>query len=128
MVVYLISSYLSIYQFINLNNRSLFYSSPSDQDNFSSSASASHGFKADSTYEFSQSSGHVDDSGEWVWSNVVNSSNRSESKNIIQAPRNSSENGDNFLIDFDDKKKTNTAKAIVKVKTAEEEAWDMLNS
>lgn len=127
MVVYLISSYLSIYHFIYLNNGS-FYSSPSDQDNFSSSASAIHGFKADSTYEYSQSSGHVEDSGEWVWSNAVSSSNRSESKNIIQTPRNSSENGDNFLIDFDDKKKTNTAKATVKVKTAEEEAWDMLNS
>lgn len=44
-------------------------------------------------------------------------------------PRNPSENGDNLLIDFDDKKKkTNTVKTTVKAKTAEEEAWDMLNS
>ena len=98
------------------------------------SASVSQGFKGHDVNDYSQS-GHAEDSGEWVWSNAASSNDRSESKNTTKTSRNASENGDNLLIDFGDKKKTNAAKKnlsstvnIAKTKTAEEEAWDMLNS
>jgi hypothetical protein len=116
-------------------NQSFFYSSPIYQDNLMSPASSvSQGFKGHSVNEYSQS-GQGEDSGEWVWSNAASNNDRSESKNATKTSRNSSENGDNLLIDFGDKKKTNAAKktsspavTAVKTKTAEEEAWDMLNS
>lgn len=106
------------------------YSSPSYQD---SSLPANQNLKG---FSSSQSSNNfVEDSNEWVWSNAATSNDRGESKTIssdssLRKSRNSSDNGDNLLIDFGEKKtkKQNSANAAVKTRTAEEEAWDMLNS
>ena len=79
------------------------------------------------------SSTQLEDSNEWVWSNAAASNDRVENKNSeasSRKSRNTSENGDNLLIDFGEKKtkKQNSTIAAVKPRTAEEEAWDMLNS
>ena len=59
-----------------------------------------------------------DDSSEWVWSNA-----KSEGKS-----QKKTKNGDDLLIDFGENKAKKSTQAAPKVKSAEEEAWDMLNS
>lgn len=87
-------------------------------------------------YFGSSASSHIsrEDSNEWVWSNTPASNDRNEKKDTASsAPASSNrkavENNDNLLIDFGERKtKTQTATTTTKVRSAEEEAWDMLNS
>lgn len=79
-----------------------------------------------------------EDSSEWVWSNAPGSNNdrnekKSRASHIPATPsQNLSDSGDNLLIDFGEKKSktqaTPAAAPAPKARTAEEEAWDMLNS
>lgn len=110
--------------------------SPGFQENSFAPPPVSQGFKGLGTDEYFPSSGNVEDSGEWVWSNAAGSKDKAESRNVARKGSNN-EISDNLLIDFGDKKNTGStlgtksstsAVTATKTKTAEEEAWDMLNS
>lgn len=78
-----------------------------------------------------------EDPGDWVWSNASNSNGKStEVKETTKAAATStvaskatkkSKNGDDLLIDFGENKQKKAGTAP-KTRSAEEEAWDMLNS
>lgn len=72
-----------------------------------------------------------EDSSEWVWSSVPNSNGKAESKSSAVAATSKSEknkNAGDLLIDFGENKAKKATPSLPKVKSAEEEAWDMLNS
>lgn len=111
-------------------------SSPGYQENSFAPPLSSQGFKGAGTDEYFSTSSHVEDSGEWVWSDAAGGNDKTESRNIAKKGP-SNEIGDNLLIDFGDKKNASsslgtktstTAVTASKIKTAEEEAWDTLNS
>lgn len=70
------------------------------------------------------------DSGEWVWSNPPSASVKSKPKSAAASTSETSrrvETGGDLLIDLGESNKPKKSTAAPKVKTAEEEAWDMLN-
>lgn len=77
-----------------------------------------------------------DDSSEWVWSNASSVNEKQESKTksttVSSTSKSQSRNcnsGDDLLIDFgENRAKKSSPPVAPKVKSAEEEAWDMLNS
>lgn len=77
-----------------------------------------------------------DDSSEWVWSNASSVNEKAEAKSKSTAVSSTSKtqsrkanSGDDLLIDFgENRTKKSSPPVAPKVKTAEEEAWDMLNS
>ena len=77
--------------------------------------------------------GYNDESRDWNWSDTPKESNASPIASTSTASKSKTKpkTGDDLLIDFGESSKAkNSASSVktTKVKTVEEEAWDMLNS